>query len=156
MEITPTTDFELIGNILRDEKLFAVTTGSWSNVERLNVKVDPLFNYLLITQDNEILGCFQVRPLSIVTVDCHINILSQYWGTGCGIKATHSVFKWLINNTQYNKVFTDVPAKCVQVIKLMDKLNAKPCGLIREGCVYDKQLTDLILYSYTLRDPFSG
>lgn len=154
MIITKTTDLDTIKLILHDEKLFNVTYGQ--NTSLADVKINPSFEYLIISEDEQTIGFFQIREFTKLVVECHINLKSAFWGAGKSTKALNAVFNWLRENTAYLKVFTDVPLICEQVIALMQKINANPCGIIRDGCIYNKKLTDLILYDFYLSDIRNG
>lgn len=148
MQILPTTNDEIIWTILTDPKLYAAQ-GNTLKIE--DFIVDPSFQYNLIKDKNRILGCFQYKRLTNVVVECHINIISEFWGKSVSLEACIKGLDWFRDNTEYLKVFTDVPVMCEQVHKLVQKLGMQPCGMIKQGCIYKDKLTDLILYDFDLK-----
>lgn len=150
MIIEETRDLELIKSLLSDPKLFAVTYGQGNTIDTL--VIDPNQRYLLIKDRVNIYGFFQLREFTKIMIECHINIVSKYWGeSDISLTASIAGFKWLRDNTEYTKAFTDVPICCVEVIRLCKKIGWKLCGIVPTGCVYNKAFTDLLLYEYNLR-----
>lgn len=148
MHIEKSENYELIHTILTTPELYH-TVGNSRPVEEF--LVDRSFDYLLICEEKQILGCFQIREFNKNIVECHINILPKYWGKGVAETASKLGFKWLEDNTTYFKALTDVPVDCEIVHRLSLKLGWNPCGMMKQAVIYDGHVTDLILYDYNIR-----
>lgn len=144
-----TKDIGLIKSIITNPYLYQLTYGQNATpVEEF--KVDQTFTYLLIHEDEKIKGCFQLRELTKVLVEVHIYILPQYWGTDTSIDASFAGFKWLLLNTPYRKVFTDIPEDCTNVIDLVKRVGWKQFGSLDDGVIYNNRLQTLLFYSYNI------
>lgn len=142
-KITPTKNQHLLRKILNNPIL--------AKVSALPKEVDTSFQYLLIEKDTHLIGCFRNKIFTSEVLECHIHLLPEFWGKNHALDASNAGFDWVRKNTKFSKCFTDVPVVCVHVHKLCKKIGWNPCGLIREGCMYDGKLTDLILYDYDLK-----
>lgn len=142
-KLTLTKNYNLIRKIFSNPILAKVTAQP--------EEVDRSYKYLLIEHNDNLMGCFTFRCFTSQIVECHINILPEFWGKNHALDASNAGFDWVRKNTKFSKCFTDVPVVCVHVHKLCKKIGWNPCGLIREGCMYDGKLTDLILYDYDLK-----
>lgn len=147
ISIQRTKDKTLIRTLLTDPKLFEMSGSTGLPKDFI---IPKGFKFLLIKEDNDILGCFHMKELTKVTIACHINLLSKYWGKGRAIESCQTVFKYL-KNLGYIKAFTDVPIVCEHVIRLLELIGSKPCGIIKQGVVFKDRLVDLLLYDYDLR-----
>lgn len=116
-------------------------------------KVNKSFDHLLIENDEcQVIGCFQYKHVTNRVVEVHINILPKFWGGECGLESILNSFKWFKINTKYTKVLTDVPANCDKVIELMKKAGGIPCGVVKQGVVYNNILTDLIFFERDINE----
>jgi len=141
---------QLIEYILTDPRLYKAAGAACLIPD---FKADMSFTYLVIERDHKIVGCFQYRQVSDRLIECHINIMSSHWGIkDLSQDALIESFDWIRHNTNYYVAMTDVPTCCEQVKNLLEKLQARVCGLIPEGCTYKGQVQDLLLYTYKIRD----
>lgn len=147
MIVYRTKDLRKIHAILSNPIIQQVTSGC-KDIE--NFQVNKSFKHLLFEKNAKIVGCFQYRHMSSQLVETHINILPQYWGEDFGVEATLAAFNWLARNTKYKKAWTDVPSVCFKVLGLMDKIDAKICGVVKNGAVYNNNLTDLMFFERDL------
>lgn len=133
---------------MSNPKLFKVTTGNDLIGE---FYTDHSFDNVLIKVDDKPAGLFQFKRFSNLTIEGHINLLPEYWGKEISINAIKEGVKWLSANTEYSKLLTDVPLFCENVHRLLKLSGFKPCGIIKMGCRYGSQITDLILYEYDIK-----
>lgn len=141
---------EVVHRILSHPVIQQVTSGT---TPVKDFKVDASFQHLLIENEaKQIIGCFQYRCTTSVLVEIHINILPEHWGSKCGLKATLKALKWLKNHTEFKKAWTDVPVVCIKILELMKEAGGVPCGIIKQGCVYNNELTDLILFERDINE----
>lgn len=148
MHIELTRDNVLINSIITEPKLWALEYGQ--GMVKEDYKVDESFTYLLIKEDDSILGLFQTREITRILVDAHIYLLPSYWGKDYSSKAIKSLQGYFLSS-EYHKIITDVPKSCHHVIKLLKKVGCKQCGYIEEGVIYNNQLMDLLLFSLDLK-----
>lgn len=149
MIIKPSKDQELIKTIITDPTLWKLEYGQGMSIE--DFEVDQSYDYLLIGEDNKVLGCFQTRSFTRVIMEAHIYLLPEYWGKDYSKRALQALFEYTKKETAYRKVITDVPKVCKHVIGLMKKIGATQCGYITDGVVYNNKLTDLMLFTKDVR-----
>ena len=148
MQCTPTTDYELIHTILTTPSLFEITHGQ--SIHANEFVVDTKEDYLLFHDDKEVFGCVQIRAVSKVLLEVHIAILPCHWGSDIGQKAAEAGHEWAVNEGFYT-VMTTVPANCIHMLKFLKKIDYQPCGLIKNGVIYNKHLVSLILFEHDLK-----
>jgi len=148
MNIEETKDKNLIKSIITEPKLWKLEYGQGMDIK--DFKVDESFTYLLIKEENEILGMFQTREITRILVDAHIYLLPQYWGKDYSLSAIKTLFKYF-EQTNYHKIITDVPKSCSHVIKLLKKTGCKQCGYIDAGVIYNNKLMGLLLFSHDIK-----
>jgi len=145
--ITESKDYELIYEILSNEKL--------SRLSGWDKKLDKSYTYYVIEQlgveEDVVVGMLQTKAMTSEVLKAHIHILPEFWGKGLALEASLSAFRHITEVTKFNKLFTNVPVTCIHVLTYLKKIGANICGMIKEGCMYDGKLTDLILFDYNLR-----
>src|SRR5258708_6609714 len=120
--IQPTDDLTIIKDILTIPLLYKVNGNTAPIAE---FKVDTSFNYLLIKDNEHIYGCFQYRKFTGILIEGHINIIPEYWGSKVSLEAMKLGIKWLENNTNSHRIFTDVPIICEHVHRLLNHFGFK-------------------------------
>lgn len=148
LELT-TENIKSITDILTNHKLWALTCGQ--NLEDITeFELDGTQTYLGIYWGQELIGIFQYSSLTKVTLNGHINLLPNYWGTGASEEAISKAHEYLLKETNFKTVICTVPASCVHVLKFMATIKYKVCGAIPNGIVFDGHYRDLIIYSHSL------
>lgn len=138
-----TKDIECITKILSDKQLFKLTNGrDRSSDESL---IEENFNYKIIKNDEDIVGCFRYRSLSNTTLEGHISILPKYWNTGIPQESVKQGMLWAKEN-KYLKLFAPVPSVCIHMLQFLHNLGFTCCGMIKNGVVYNNQLATLFFY----------
>ena len=147
MQISLTHDYGLIKEIVTTPRLFELTYGQACNKE--DVDISDKNDYLVLSTDKEIVGCFSIREVTNILLEAHIAILPHLWGTEISQDAVNTGHAWA-KDKGYKAVMTSVPANCVHMLKWLTRMDYKPCGTIKNGIVYNKHLVSLILFEYTL------
>lgn len=144
INIIYTENYPLIDSLLTNPLLYRATTGKKSTPR--SDSRNHHFKHLLITDDSEILGCFQYKEFTNRVVEVHINLLPKYWGKGISEEICSKGIEWFRIHTNYKKIMTDVPKCCNNVVGLMSKINFRICGLIVDGCIFNNKDEDLLLF----------
>ncbi len=143
--IEETTDYELIKTIVTNPDLLRLSEGF--DADSKTITIDNSWIYLLIKDDDNLVGCFRLKEMTKAMIEGHIHILPTYWGNELTKEAVVLGHKW-IKEQGYLKVFTFVPANCIHVLKFLHKLDYKICGSIKNAIVYRNILVTLFLYEF--------
>jgi RimJ/RimL family protein N-acetyltransferase len=149
MNLELTKNKELIFSIITDPKLWSIEYGQGMKIE--DYKIDESFDYLLIKEEEKILGLFQTREITRILLDAHIYLLPEFWGKDYSLNALNTLIRHF-QHSKYHQLITDVPEVCSHVINLMGKIGAKVCGYIENGVIYNNKLMGLFLFSYDLKE----
>lgn len=141
-------DNRIIKSIITHKKLFEYTYGQ--NVDINSFTVDNSWNYSIVCNFNNIVGLIQHRPMTKMTVEVHPYVLPKYWHTDMSTLLIESVHKYVAKQG-FKNVFSTAPANCTRALKFAKKVGYIPCGMIKDGVVYNNYLVSLILYNYTIR-----
>jgi RimJ/RimL family protein N-acetyltransferase len=136
------TNYDLLTKIITEPKLFKVTYGQDKNP---NWEIDKTFRYFVINQEDEILGCFQIKEMTKFVLEVHIFLLSRYWGTAISLEAAKIGNDW-IREQRYTKAFTRVPANAIHVIKFVSALGYKACGMLDKAIIYNNVLVSIFFF----------
>jgi hypothetical protein len=147
MNIELATDMELVRSIITTPKLYEAVSGK--EIPVAEFKVDLEYQYLIFKQDDKVLGCLQIKPLTKLVLDVHIFILPENWGTGIVKEIAHEGHKY-IKELGYTKTFTRVPSNCMHVLHCLQKIGYTSCGMIEKGIVFNKTLVTLFLFEREL------
>ena len=147
IEIRPTTNKEVILNILTNPTLFKLS-GEVSRIE--DFIVDPSYFFLEFLVDDKTAGLLKVRYLTAITVEAHIMILPEHHESGISLDIASKIIEFLKVNTQLSNLVTFVPSSCVHVIKYMRRIHFQLYGIISNGIVYNNQKNDLYCYKYEI------
>lgn len=148
MYIEQTDNIDLIKSIITEPKLWALEYGQGMSI--LDFEVDKSFDYLLIKEEDKVLGMFQVRELTRILMDAHIYMLPEYWGKDYSVSAINTLREYF-QHSNYHKLMTDVPQCCSHVIRLLKKAGCKQCGYISDGVIYNNKLMGLLLFSLDIK-----
>ena len=136
------TDYIKLTEIITNPKLFKVTYGQDKNP---NWEIDKTFRYFLIKQDEDTLGCFQIKEMTKFVLEVHIFLLPQYWGTEISLEAAKVGNDW-IRDQRYTKAFTRVPANAIHVIHFISKLGYRACGMLDKAIIYNNTLVSIFFF----------
>ena len=147
--IQSTKDNDIITSIITEPQLWDLEYGQGMGLK--DFQVDWSYRYLLIKDNEEILGLFQVRDFTRIVLEAHIYLLPKYWGNTYSKDSIKALIKYLTDMTHYHSLITDVPVVCKHVINLLKKIGARQSGFINNGVIYNNKLTDLMLFSYQIK-----
>lgn len=143
--IAITEDYKIIKDIITDPVLYQLTYGQSTELKNYKVKTD--FTYLLIKDEEELIGCFQVKSFTNTVLEIHSFILPKFWGTDTVQQAVYAGHAW-VKDEGYLKTHTRVPATCVHVLKYLQKSGYKCCGMIEKGIIHNGILVTLFFYEF--------
>ena len=140
-----TEDRKIIESILSDPELFKLYSGGI--IELKDLVIDHSFQYLLIKNGKDVLGCFQIKRMTNTILEVHAFILPKYWGNPLVKVGVDSAHLW-IKKQGYLKTFTQVPSNCTHVLKFLQKINYHCCGMIEKGIIHNHLLATLFFYEF--------
>lgn len=122
--IERTHDSELVKRVCFDPAV-------WETIAEDGISQDefePDMNECWLTvDDGQLIGLYNLHPINSVTLQIHPMILPQFRGS-LAYESGKQVLKWIVENTDYQKVFCFIPEIYRNVI-----LFAMRCGLAKEG-----------------------
>ena len=141
-------DLDLIKSIITNPLLFRLTAGKSENSQ--GFKVDKSWKYLIFRlDDNTPVACVQIKELTKIVLEVHIFVLPKFWGNQISLEVVTAGHEW-IKSQGYRKTFTRVPANCVHILKFLNQINYKVCGMIENGIVHNNFLVTLFFYEHEL------
>lgn len=146
MKIEETKDRQLIESICKDDVILQMTDG-----DKSKYKADLNHLWLLIKENDEIIGLGEFIQIKTITWECHIRILPKYQGKGIALEGAKKGIVWLRHNTVIRNVIAYIPYECEHVFKFLKKLEFIPSGIIKNGIIFHNKLQDLILLSKNIR-----
>lgn len=138
-----TKDFKIIESILKHPVLFSIINGIDADINKF--KVDPLWSYLLLKKDKEVIGCFRFRLFTRITIEAHVAILPEHHGSVTVDEVSRVAIQWA-KEQGYKKIFCPVPVNCPHVIKFITRLGYKACGMIDKGIIHNGHLVSLLFF----------
>ena len=145
-----TDDIELINKIMNNSLIYQMANGSGvdapfnkSNTEELK---ELGFKFLAVYNNKDLIGMINIRPLTKICLEVHINILPEYHKVGLGKKAHDEGLIWTKANTEFLSVMTYVPENCFHVLKFMQDNKWKAQGVFKDAIIYNNELTNLLMF----------
>ncbi len=145
IELKETQEVDVIKSIMTNPILFRLTNGKSANIN--DFQLDETFQYLVCKKEEEIVGLLQVKALTKVVLEVHIFLLPKYWGKKVSYEVADAGHKW-VKEQGYLKTFNRVPANCIHVLKFLQEINYKVCGMIEKGIIHNNCLVTLFLYEF--------
>jgi hypothetical protein len=102
--------------------------------------------YLLIYEDDHLIGFSQFRLINTIMAEVHPAVLPNYWGHNKEVDIFHAFQKLLKNICKIKKLLVFSPASCNIVQNSLKKCGAIKCGTIEDGIVYHGKIQDLYFY----------
>lgn len=150
-----TTDIETVKNVFEDKVLF---DGSLPDQERKLRDMglwepDPTgsWDFVEVLKDDEVIGIIRYQPISIVAIDCHIHILSKYWGTRVSDEVIPVFEAYIRDNTKYHKLQVQCPKCCVHTIKAAARHGFEIEGVLMGAAYWDGKVEDLVIMGKFIR-----
>ena len=108
-----------------------------------DIHVDVINNYWLSIYDNELLGVFQIKPMTSSCYEVHIHIIKHH-------RKKHSkesgekIIKWCKDNLK-GTLYAQTPSYCKNVIKFCESLGFLNTGFIPKAFYKNGTLNDLTI-----------
>ncbi len=145
MIIQLTTDKDRIKSIITDPLLFQLLEGQDKSVEIKDIEPNMSSNWLIVSKDEEDIGCIEFIQMTSVLAKAHIRILPKYWDKGLAHVAVKVGIQWFKENG-YKTIMTWVPANCIHVLRFLMSTPFKACGQIKNGVIYNGTLVSLFIF----------
>lgn len=116
-----------------------------------NYELTESDEWLLMTENNVIIGLMQLCIFTEITKIGHIWILPKYQGSNKPKECVSVIKEFLITENKIKSVITTVPIDCKHVISLMTKTKFTCQGVIKNGINYHNKIQDIILFQLELR-----
>lgn len=143
--IKKSTDYQAIKSILLNPVLFDCTYNHTN--EPITEELISSKEWLLVTEEDIVLGCFEIKDLTSIVLEGHIAILPKYWRRT--IEIMNLAHQWCRDN-KYKVVFTHVPENCIHMLKFMVRMGYEACGQIENGIIFQNKLVKLFLFNKQL------
>jgi RimJ/RimL family protein N-acetyltransferase len=150
--IESTEDFELIKELMTDEKLFkaSMPDEEFQLLEEGYWEPNPDYDYVVVYKDNSPLGLVRYSRISNITVDAHHQLLSKYWGQD-EIKNIDNLFvHYLLEFTGYRKIMVRIPTDCTHTLKAAAKLGYQIEGVLTDAVIWRNRLNHIVIMSKSI------
>ena len=127
-----------------DEDIAAFKAGTW----------EPNDNAIYLNYDDK--AIIRLYPLTNLSVDMHIHLKSEFWGTGVSDEMSKHIEQYLIENTQFCKIVIQTPACCREVLKAATRDGYSLEGILTASILWRDKVENLILMSKFIRRPNNG
>jgi hypothetical protein len=101
--------------------------------------------WLLIIKDNNIVGMFEIQPLSKITGIVHLHIKEEFQKQGVAIEAMNALTEYL-KPTPIKQLIGSIAVKNKHIMSIVNKTKARCCGLISNGIIWNNELQDIALF----------
>ena len=146
-------DPEVNKTLLLEEKLEAEKTLEWFEKARDD---DSRQDFVVESEDGKPIGFTGLVGINPVhgTAECYCVIgEKEYWGKGIGTEAHLLLFDWGFRNLGLYKIWADIRADNIAIIKVIEKLGFKIEGRLREEKNIGGKRVDVVRIGL-LRDEF--
>lgn len=140
MTFAPTGDMALVKSIITHPKIWPYVSDDYSPPpEDFSPPQAEGITYLLVSEDNEDLGCFILHPHSSTTWEVHTCLLPVVWGRSD--EATKGGTEWVWANLPCLRLITNVPTPNKLALRLakrsgMCQFGLNPDSFVKGGKVY--------------------
>lgn len=132
--ITQTEDRDLIKKIMCNKLLFKVSMPD-EDIAALEAGIwEPSDSAVYLNYDGK--AIIRLYQLTNISVDMHIHLLPEYWGSGISDEMAREIEDWLIQNTNYCKIVVQTPQCCREVLQ----------AAVRDGYQLEGVLTGAIFW----------
>lgn len=138
-----------IQEIFKDPKLLEVHSGHTGyQLDYWEPAVDTQYIIGIDLTTGRQIGMVTFKPYTNRILETHIYTLPSYWGTGLSKNLAMKVYTDIFIPSQYTKLMTYTPAKCVQVINFLENFGFRRVGTFTHGLEYLGDITDLYIYEH--------
>ncbi len=151
IRISPSKDKTLIKSILYHPVLAktALPPEDQLTLEDIgpdNMNLDMSTNYLLAYSDDNLVGLVRWSKCTNITLEAHIHILPEFWGTGTSLEVKQACFTWWREHTPYQKLITFTPDDCKEVQKALFKFGLEPEGVLVNAILWNNRIQNLYIF----------
>lgn len=111
----------------------------------------PGATYLQAIDNNECIAILQLEPFTKYSVTLHARLRTEHQGTGKVIELFEEIKNYLLN-MQITTIISFAPESCYHASKCLIKLGFKEKCILEKSIVWRKNLEDLKMYSYLLKE----
>lgn len=133
----------ILKNTLNPDIIYSITDKVIINAHNL---------YIVISVDNIYIGLFELQCLTKTTYIVHMCIKDNFQKQGHGLKAFLKLKKFMQVTSPIRKLIGTIPIQNTNILSIVNKCNAKACGLIKDGVIFDGVLQDLLLFELDLTE----
>lgn len=112
---------------------------------------DLFHDWLLIVKDDQILGMFEIQPITKITGILHLHIKDEFQKQGTALKAVNELIEYLKENTIYQQLIGTIPISNTYIRSVVDKTTAICCGLIKDSIVIDNKKQDMLVFQLEVK-----
>lgn len=148
MNLVYTTDYGLLDTILSNPRLSKAILQD-GDVAHINQDLEYLLASVEINQNQEmeVIGFFSCRPWTNRTIEAHIYVLPDYWGTLLSDAMFYALVA-VLQKTATRKIITRTPAVCTHAINFVKRIGFKQAGCVSEAISWGGEVTDVLLWQY--------
>lgn len=148
IEVSRTLDVGLCLEIISRPEIWNVISEDTATVQ--NNIPDVVKDYWLkIVYDEVVIGVCHLHQKWLNTAQCHIQILEKH--RDFSIESGKCIIKWIVDNTDYHNIYTEVPVIYSNVIDFLKSFDFKESGLIRDCYTKDQKPIDIIILTKKVR-----
>jgi len=112
---------------------------------------DPGKSYFIAEKDGKTVGMFQVRVLTPVMVEVHMQVLREYWVTGISDEMCKEFHHNAKHYTPFLHILMYAPKECTQVMECGYRQGFKLVAVIKKGTVHLGKVTDLYIFDLAIK-----
>jgi len=110
-------------------------------------KKEEIFWGVVLKENGKLIGYVRNGFLSDVMSSLGYGLNKYYWGKGHATEAVSAIIDFIYENTETNRIQATVTLKNHPSIKLLERLNFKREGILRERVRWKGAIKDLYMYS---------
>jgi RimJ/RimL family protein N-acetyltransferase len=139
------TDYRLIGEIMRDRAVYGPSTDDYAPPRlEFQPREDPDIWYLLTWDGNLMLGLFAIAPQSAIVWEIHTRLLPQAYGPRAA-EALREVLTWIWQHTPAQRIVTNIPETNRLALRFGARCGFEVFGRNPKSFRKDGRLVDQIL-----------
>ena len=144
-----TYDIELILAVQTDQKIWATIAEDGHDAADQQVP-DPVNNiWLALDTEQGVIGAVYLHQKYVEVVQAHIHILPEYRRDFSKF-AGESIIEWILNNTPFKIIYTEVPALYSNVVTYLKSFGFEEIGQIRACYTKNQTKHDVLILTKTL------
>lgn len=148
IRVERTLDVGLCLEVISNPKIWSVISEDTASIE--NNIPDVVSDYWLsICNGNNVIGVVHGHQKWKNTIQCHIQILPEY--REFSKEAGQCIIKWILENTEYKNIYTEVPTIYSNVIAFLKSFQFIEAGKIRDCYTKDQKLIDVLILTKNIR-----